>query len=392
MSVRPLPEKVGVGFQSEQKLTNTYREVNAGHCWYYFVTPDSWAWPEHPVVEKNRIKIDGFSPNLNKKLHVGHLRQLAIANCLKSVLPHADFVSLLGTTGILKQSVDDLNEWFNFLDFKPKLYYDALMPQDLEIVPRKNGEGDKEGALVWDGPHGPVVVMRKADEFGFRRTTYAFHDLAFAATVKPDYYLTGVEQVKHFHDLGLESKHLPMGLVMDADRKKLKSRNGDVFMAEDAFRLVQEAMQPVPDPKRIIWNVIAWNMLANSRTTYVQFEPERWVKPESPGMYISYTWARLKSALGSVDSEGSTEMNQSDVDLVGYSQYSYFHVIKTQATMDAVGLANYLYNLCRRVTKAYHSEKIRDGRPGFRFAIGKCFNVISYCMKMLGMFPIHMRD
>lgn len=401
MNIKPLQEKFGVGFQSQEPLTLTdpYRWEAHPHFHRYFFTPSAWKWPEvWMTCTTTDIKIDGFSPNLNKSLHVGHLRQLALANCLSRVLRGAEFVSLLGTTGILKSSVDELDEWFDFVKFQPTRYYDALMPQDAHIVPRHEGEGDKEGALVWDGPRGPVVVFRKADESGYRRATYAFHDLAFAATVKPDYYVTGVEQVEHFQNLGLGEKHLPMGLVLDSSGKKLKSRTGDALTAKEAFAMVQDVMQPVPEPKKIVWNVIAWNLLAAGRATNVKFEPESWVKPEAPGMYCSYTWARLNSALDGDDEEvdGSfgdeKKMEFHHAELAGYSQYHLYHIGKTHETMDPAGLANYLYELCRRATKAYHNERIRGGHPGFRFAISQCKLAIEECMSTLGMFPIPMRE
>ena len=400
MNIRPLPENLGVGFQSPEKLDLPgYREEQHPHFWRYFMTQEEWGWPDTYCFKQHPpLVIDGFSPNLNKSLHVGHLRQLALANCLSKLLEESRFVSLLGTTGILKSSVDELQEWLCFLNFDPDLHYDALMPQDATIVSRHEGEGDKEGALVWDGPRGPVVVFRKADESGYRRATYAFHDLAFAATVQPDYYITGVEQVEHFQNLGLDKKHLPMGLVLDSAGKKLKSRTGDALTAKEGFEAVEAVMQPVPNPKKIIWNVIAWNLLATGRATNVKFEPELWVKPEAPGMYCSYTWARLNSALEGSDQEvddsfgDEKKMTEADAQLAGFTQYRFYYFAKAQTGMDPAGLANYLYDLCRRATKAYHTERIRNGRPGFRFAISMCKLGIEDCMKMLGMFPIEMRE
>lgn len=394
MNIKPLPDNVGVGFQSPTKLElKGYREEQHPHFFRYFFTPEEWTWPEvWTTCTTTDIKIDGFSPNLNKSLHIGHLRQLALANCLSRVLRGSEFVSLFGTTDILKSSQDELQEWFDFLGFHPTRFYDALMPQDADIVPRHEGEGDKAGALVWDGPDGPVVVFRKADESGYRRGTYAFHDLAFAATVAPDNYITGVEQVDHFKSLGFGEKHKPMGLVLDKAGKKLKSRTGDAMSATEAFEAVQSAMQPVPDPKKIAWNVIAWNLLATGRATNVKFEPEAWVKPEAPGMYCSYAYARLTSALGGVARGDEKEMTQADAELAGFSQYRAYHFAKCHENMDPASLANYLYDLCRRATKAYHTERIREGRPGFQFAMSMCWQAIKDCMDKLGLFPIMMRE
>jgi arginyl-tRNA synthetase len=130
----------------------------------------------------------------------------------------------------------------------------------------------------------------------------------------------------------------------------------------------------------------------------VKFEPELWVKPEAPGMYCSYTWARLNSALDGDDKEvdgtfgNENKMTQADAELAGYSQYHLYHVKKLNETFDPAGLANNLYDLCRRATKAYHQERIRGGRPGFRFAISQCKLAIEESMNTLGMFPVPMRE
>jgi hypothetical protein len=397
LNIRPMPTRQGVGFYSVERQTELklpYREEENGPAWVYHFTPQAWTWPKPDKVEPPKdVIIDAFSPNLNKSLHVGHLRQLALAACLKNTLSsYTKFVSMLGTTGLLKKSVDELQEWFDFIGFRPTLYYDSLMPQDADIVPRHEGEGEQIGALVWDGPRGPVIVFRKSDESCYRRSTYEFHDLAFAVTVGPDYYVTGAEQVEHFQRLGLEKKHLPMGLVLDSDGRKLKSRTGDALTAREAFEAVQAVLQPVPDPKKVVWNIVVWNFLATGRATNVKFNPSQWVKQDAPGMYCSYAWARLDSALGGAFRGERGQMTDEDVKLAGFAQYRHYHREKTRETMDPAPMANYLYELCRRVTKAYHAERIRDGRPGFQFAISEAYLGITEVMTWLGMFPVLLRE
>lgn len=393
-NIRPLPDNVGVGFQSHAQVGgNNFREEQSEHAWRYFAQPGAYEWPYAWAAISRKLVIDGFSPNLNKSLHIGHLRQLALARCLSNLLGRrTEFVAILGCHGILQKAQDELRDWFNFVGYDPKLYYDVLMPQDEDIVPRREGEGEQAGALVWDGPKEPVIVFRKADDSGHRRATYAFHDLAFAKTVAPDYYVTGAEQVEHFQRLGLYDKHLPMGLVLGKDGKKLKSRSGDSLKAAEAFAEVSAVLQPVPDPRKVVWNVIAWNLLATGRAQNVKFDPEAWVKPEAPGMYISYTWARINSALAGSMQGTAAEMTQADADLAGFAGYYHYHATKGQTTFDPAGVANYLYELCRKVTKAYHTERIRDGRPGFQFAVSLCWATIATAMRTLGMFPVVMRE
>ncbi|MGH7175562.1 MAG: hypothetical protein ACREGR_04360, partial [Minisyncoccia bacterium] len=334
-------------------------------------------------------------PNLNKSLHCGHLRQLAIAKCLQTCLPYAQFVSLLGCHGILKKAQDELSEWFALVGYSPTRYYDVLMPQDEDWVPRREvTEGDYKGTLVWDSPTGsPVVVFRTPDETGYRRATYAYHDLAFARLVAPTYYITGSEQKGHFQALGLADKHLAMGLVVGTDSKKLASRNGGAMLANEAFAAVEEMLETVPQPKQVAWNVLAYNMLATGRAQNVKFDPKVWVKPEAPGLYINYTWARLDSALlGAKQIGPESEMTQEDAELAGFADQWKYHRAKTRDTFDPAGFANYLAELCRRVSRAYHDERIRDGRPGFQYAISQCFTAIGDSMRHLGMFPVRLRE
>ena len=56
--------------------------------------------------------------------------------------------------------------------------------------------------------------------------TYADHDLAYAQLVGPDYCLTGSQQAGHFAALGLADKHLPLGLVLGPDGRKVRSSGG----------------------------------------------------------------------------------------------------------------------------------------------------------------------
>lgn len=392
--IKPLPDKVGVGFQSRERQSfpgRPYREEQAGPVWRYHVVPDAFNWPVPCRLIGEGMVIDGFSPNLNKTLHVGHLRQLALANSVKRMLGgDVKFVSLLGCHGVLKKAQDELKGWFDFLDFKPELHYDVLMPQDEDWVARVPGEGKYEGAFVW-AENKDVVLFRKADDTGYRRATYAYHDLAFAKLVGPTHYFTGSEQLDHFRTLGLGDKHHPVGLVSGLDGKKLSSRDGTNMTAKEAFAAVETILEPVPDPCKVAWNVLAYNLLATGRTQNVRFDPATWVKREAPGMYVSYTWARLHSALGGISRGHYKEMTQADAELAGYACYMHYWRIKAQQSFDPAPFANWLAELCRRVNRAWTQERIRDGRPGFQYAVSACYTTITAAMKLLGMFPVPLR-
>jgi arginyl-tRNA synthetase len=447
--IRPIPLNHGVGFFSMEQLpqyAGKYREENVGRFWNYYVTPECQEWPEK-VQFKDSYVIDGFSPNLNKNLHIGHIRQLALAKSLSCILnfgshsqPRAKFVSILGASqGVFNYAQEQLQGWFDFLTFKSELYYDVLMPRDQGIVPRRkmkiqdnncldmNGvplPDTEEECEVWDGPKGPVIVIRSDG-----RPLYAFADLAFAKLVEPTHYLTGSEQKEHFANLGLEDKHLPMGLVLGDDGKKMKSRTGDSVSANEIMNQIQEQFNPTPEPKKLAWNVLAWNFLHVARTKNVKYSPEEWTKPDAPGMYISYTYARIKSALKGEKSlwiqpkdkkvfvhkftptvpENWTggdfvqpqiaawdkatpdleyDLIQSDADLIGLANQRAYALQRSIDNLDPAILANFTFDLASKLGVAYHSEKIAGGRYGFKYAVNYAVNELRICMWLLGMFPL----
>lgn len=447
--IRPIPSTHGVGFFSMERLpeyAGEYREEQAGRYWNYHVTPDCYEWPGNVEYHGPYI-IDGFSPNLNKSLHVGHLRQLVLAKSLSALLNHggqrAKFVALLGASqGVYKYAQDELNEWFNFVNYHPEVYYDVLMPRDQEIVPRykkllpyvdplnrgrttANWDGvevplptSEQECTVWDGPHGHVIVERWDG-----KPLYTFHDIAFAKTVGPTHYITGTEQKEHFENLGLGDKHLVMGLVLGADGKKMKSRTGDSATAAEVIEQVIANLNPTDEPKKLAWNVLAWNFLHVARSKTVKFTPEEWTKPEAPGMYITYTYARLKSALKNEPSSGmwfptwqvkavkkqfrpkqeyepeaiawskanpdpEYDLTEADAKLLGFASQKKYYTQRVVDTLDPAMLANYAHDLATMLGAAYHSEKIQGGRYGFKHAVYTATNTLRECMWDLGMFPL----
>jgi len=473
MDIRPLPDKQGVGFFSLKPFTEEdKREVaNNGIWWRYheevagryhncFVTPACYFWPVHDWYRKKIHEpysvVDAFSPNLDKELHVGHLRNLAIATSLSRLLgQQASFVALLGTgKGILKKSKDALKKWLRCVHYEPKLYYDCLMPTDEDIVvrhkammPKKQPDGSTvdEECTVWDGPEGPVIVLR-----GDGRPLYTFHDIAFAKTVGPTHYITGQEQRAHFISLGLGDRHRPMGLVLGKDPasgkwSKMKSRSGDALSAQEALDIIVDKLKDGKtklkknkktdqygnqeaggwnDMERLAWNVLAWNFLVCSRAQDVRFDPDLWTDPNRGGLHITYTYARLVSALkkagGSPDfafqapwqakliaqghpdpkdwwnPDGSPkgdpdpfyDLTQEDANILGYSEYYHHFRWESMKALDPVFLANYTLALSHKLAAAYHMEKIDGGRYGFQHTINYAMRNLWHCMVNLGMFPL----
>lgn len=412
-TIVPMTPKYGVGFTSQspvaEDLAAGFRLEVIGRFHNYHVTPERWDWPETHPVEHKPLVIDGFSPNMNKELHVGHLRNLAIARSLKSILRghNATFVALLGCSlGVTESAVEGWKLWTDFVHYHPQVYYDTALPQDLiqtreptveevekrVIDPNEPGP-DWELPKLWDGPNGPVIVIR-ADG----RHLYAYHDLTFAKTVGPTHYITGHEQKGHFASLGLADKHLPMGLVLGPDGKKLSSRNGTAMLAAEAMEAVIAQLGEMADPqtaRQVAWNILAWNFLHASRGTDLKFEVEKWVRPEAPGMYASYTYARVRKALeplaaGYFHEVGKRDgtITEDDAKLLGLSeQYIYYHN-KAVLAMDPAPIANFAHELARALGAVYEKERIREGRPIFAHVVRHALWRLEHCLTDLGMFLV----
>lgn len=381
--IKPIPTEIGVGVSSFEEhpeyASLGYRPEAVGRYWNYHFTTQNWKWPTEPQVDHPYV-IDGFSPNLNKKLHIGHLRNLAVATSLSRIFPKAKMVAMLGAAvGVEPWAIQQLDEWYQLAGYLPDMYYDTKLPDNLDLV---DGEGEQAGCKVWQGPKGPVIVTRSDG-----RHTYAHHDLSFAKLVGPTHYVTGAEQKGHFDSLGFGHKHLPMGLVLGADGKKVSSRLGGALTAKEALQSVADHLKNTPEPMDLAWNVVAWNFLRTGRAKNSLFNPEQWTKIDSPGMYISYTYARVDSALGDLEGDES-QITDADVHLLGVCSYLDHYWQKSADMMDSGPLAGYALELAQEITSSYHAEKIQGGRAGLQFSMRYAHDTLEQTMNLLGMKPI----
>ena len=361
-----------------------YEKVGRYHNYHF--TTSNFDWPE--ISRPIQAVIDGFSPNLNKTLHIGHLRNLALGSALVKVTGTENSpVAMLGAAlGTSAESITALANWYALANYSPTMYYDtglvALYDLNPALIETKDGNGEQAGCKVWHGPKGPVIV-RKSDG----SCAYAAHDLLFAKLVTPTHYVTADEQRGHFESVGLKDKHLPMGLVQGVDGKKIKSRTGDAMMATDALDLVKESLGEGAQEK-LAWNVLAWNFLSVSRTQNVKFIPELWANPDRGGLYISYTLARVKSALQKAEIVAPSEVLEVDVPLYAISSYFHHYLKAARDTMDPCPIANYAFMLAKAVGSQMEKQRVIGGTPSFQFAMVKARSTLQTCMELLTMYPL----
>jgi arginyl-tRNA synthetase len=323
--------------------------------------------------------------------------------------PNTNFVALLGTTlGVKKASLIEWGKWLQWTGYSPTIFYDCALPQDNVKCHQQypptikthelHDEIAKDHPWVWDGPEGDVIVKR-AD--GTR--LYAFHDLSFADWVDPTHYITGQEQREHFKSLGFEDKHLPMGLVLGDDGKKLKSREGTAMPINDALGLAAERLEDTPEPGKLAWNVLVWNILSAKRENDLKFQVENWTNPSLPGMYVSYTYSRVHAALSRSmttcckgklfafnrdDELVEQEFMDVDLRLLGVAEQYHWHRQQSIERFDPCLLAAYSMTLATVLSGAYQKEQIKGGRPAFVAAIGHALYRLHACMEDLGLFPL----
>jgi arginyl-tRNA synthetase len=389
VKIEPMPPHQGVGFCAREPFIGDaegYRAEQVGPYHNYHFTERNYRWPSaNPVAPPlRRLRLDGFSPNLNKSLHIGHLRNLALAASLRRILD-ADGVALLGAAmGTVHRARAELARWYDLADYRPTCVLDTDLYNIEFIYPMRDGEGEQSGCKVWDGPRGPVIVVRSDG-----RPTYAYHDLMFQALYSPSYYITGEEQSDHFKSLGLDNKHLLMGLVQGLDGKKIKSREGEAVTADAALSSVSASLrgQP-PEVRRLGWNILAWNFLSVGREQSVKFDPGMWSRPEQPGLYISYTYARLSKALSRADVH-PVEIEPQDVPIVGNAAYFDYYLDRARTQKDASPLAQYALRLAKCLTRNYDGdEQIVGGRPSFRYAMHLAQVILGEAMYFLSMYPM----
>ncbi len=155
-----------------------------------------------------------------------------------------------------------------------------------------------------------------------------------------------------------------------------------------------EQLEPAPEPKKLAWNILAYSFLQMAMESSNRFDPVQMTKPTAPGMYLTYTLARIHSALakGSIPLDAIEPpacLTETDVGLQGLASYSEFYLYQAVETKDPAPLANYLLTLAKGLAKVYAKHSIKAGTAGFQFAVSGAFQTLKQGMTMLGLFPLH---
>lgn len=319
--------------------------------------------------------MDGFSPNLNKKLHIGHLSNMVLAKAFRSLGVTEKTVSLLGDTLAgdiaLKDALSDLNRYQMDFDFFPDCslhasqmkYHGGLLT---------DGSGNYSGTKIFKIGDTKIVGVKSSGE-----TSYFYQDVALAEMLKDKtLYITGNEQCNHFESLNKlfpDIVHIGLGLVK-VTGKKMSSRTGNVILIEDFIEIINQMFN---GDMKLIYNVFAGLILKSKPDADKRLNLDIISDPKnSQGLYISYTTARLLSAGCSV-----IKINNFN------NKHLEFAYLKAAINLTPNTLFDALIQHCQRINYLYTSNYIKNN-PENQIMFESMLSDLVLGCKKLGLFII----
>lgn len=329
--------------------------------------------------EKKFKYMDGFSPNLNKHLHIGHFSNLVLAKAYQGLGISEKYISILGDTLTGDVSKEEaLTKFYDYCKiFKykvDKVYFASEMKYDGNL---KEGEGEYEGTKIFEAGDNKVVMIKKDGS-----TSYFYQDVALATKLNDStLYLTGYEQTNHFEILNKvfpQVNHIGLGLVKlqtkDGLTGKMSTRLGNVIFMDD---LLNDLKKEFDGDEALCYNIFAGFVLKANPQSDKVFNMDTMKNPKnSPGLYLSYTMARLKSA--GCEMSGQKEFFKQEL------QYNY---LKSKSTLNPIHLFNSLISLCEEINKLYGSHKI-VGNDENKKIFGLLLSDLDFGMMKLGMMQV----
>lgn len=395
--LRPVPKNVGAGFAlcyygqvpievKELMIEKGFSVLESAGYTNFTPAPEVDFYALFEPVEKIAF-MDGFSPNLNKKLHVGHFSNFVIAKAFQKLGVVNTTVSLLGDTldGEVKkeEALADFKALCNEFDYTvDEIFYASQMKYSGSLL--VDGEGEYAGTKIVD-VEGEKIVVVKSDG----STSYFYQDMAFAETLGSQggktLYLTGYEQNNHFSTLNKiypHTQHIGLGLVKVQPGKmsgvvkqmKMSSRSGNVIFLQD---LLQDFVDEFKGDKKLAYNVFAGFILKNKPQTDKKFTLDSIHQHEnSPGLYLSYTLARLKSAGIEVSVKEKFD-----------SQELAYSFLKSQHLLNPQVLFNSMCDLAKHINSLYATHRIQSNEENKKM-FTRLGSDLALGMDKLGMYLV----
>jgi len=381
-NIRTLPSNMGFGFcvygKPDQETIDWAKSwgfrIEEGKPYTNILVPKNFDISECFEKFSQYKYVDGFSPNLNKHLHIGHMSNFIIAKTFQSMGVGEKFISILGDT--LQGDVEH-SEALEMYKFYCEMFgleiSETFLASNMNYFGDllKEGEGKYEGTKVFDTGEEKIVGIKSNGS-----TTYFCQDVALADTLgESTLYMTGNEQDGHFGTLKKmfpHTNHIGLGLVM-LD-KKMSSREGNVIYFSD---LLKDCLAKFNNDYELVYNVLAGFILKIDPKKSKNIDTKTLDNPKnSPGLYLSYTLARLTSAGAramKTDKFNNTEL-----------QFKY---MKALYNLEPNILFNGLVDHCKMINSMYGTHKI-EGNPENEVMFSNFKEDLELGMKMLGMFLV----
>jgi arginyl-tRNA synthetase len=319
--------------------------------------------------------MDGFSPNLNKHLHIGHFSNLVLGKAFKSLGICENTVSIYGDT--LKGDISSdialakLNQYLS--DFEFSIDKKFLASEMIYHKPLIDGTGEYQNTKIFEIGDQKIVGVKSDGS-----TSYFYQDVALAEMLNDTtLYLTGKEQTNHFELLKMiypdNINHIGLGLVK-LNSKKMSSRMNNVIFMQD---IIDELLPLFDNNIHLVYNVFAGMILKSRPSVDKNVNMDIVSNPkESAGLYISYTMARLNSAgcvLKANEGYVSTELKYS--------------LIKAKTDLKPNILFEALVEHCRYINSLYDTITIK-GNEENRLMFQELLGDLVLGSTSLGLFVI----
>ena len=320
--------------------------------------------------------VDGFSPNLNKHLHLGHFSNLILAKSFQSLGVGKKFIAILGDT--LEGSVDPELAFSKYKDYCNQFGYiiDDIVFASNQVLSDesilKDGTDTYVGTKIFEVGDEKVVGIKSTGA-----TSYFYQDVALAQNLNGStLYLTGFEQNGHFQNLKKlfpETQHIGLGLV-SIDGKKMSSSEGNVLFLDDVFKSVMDKFN---NDDKLAWNVLAGHILKYDPTSVKNINMKTIDDVKSSfGLYFSYTLAKMKSA-GMLPNP-ITEF---------HSNALKFKLLKAKTNLSPNILFEEVVDLTKKISSLYVKFHIKDNLENQKM-YQPLLDDLLLGMKTLGMFDI----
>lgn len=339
--------------------------------------------------------LDGFSPNLNKHLHLGHLSNMVLAKAFQAIGIAKNTIAILGDT--LSGQVSKEEALVSFKEYCDRYSYPVdhlFFASEMTLVDSSDLENGGKGNVDHKGHvhdytgtkvfnvNGEKVVGLKMDG----STTYFYQDVALAQKLNAStLYLTGSEQVQHFALLKKmfpAIDHVGLGLVL-LNGAKMSSRNEDgtekteeekkAIYAKDVLEMLNGMFQD----DHLSYNVLAGQILRADPKSTKKINGTTLTDPNnSIGLYISYTTARLKSA--GIEPLCAEKFSNPSLG------YAYAKSLHSKAPHT---LFNALSDHCMQINSLYRTHRIADSSENHQMFL-ELMKDLELGLKKLGLFSV----